>query len=99
MAVLGMRIKVWLVVVVMAVAALGAGALLNQYGQNSGNSTISVENLSHKAGHQTPPGCSKGKGYANSGGKKCWKHNGGQKPGKGNNGNGNGKGKAKGKNK
>ena len=96
MAVLGMRIKVWLVVVAMAAGLLGAFALANQFDQGSGDRRISVENLTHKPGHKRPPGCDKGKGYAKSGGKKCWKHNGGAKPGKGN---GSAKGKSKGKSK
>ena len=85
-----MRIKVWLIVALMAVGLLGLGTLADSW-TNNGDRRVSVENLTHKPGHKRPPGCdkTKGKGYQHNQGKKCKNHNGG--------GNSNNKSKGKGK--
>jgi hypothetical protein len=82
MAVLGMRIKVWLIVVVMAAGLLALGTLVDSWNNNGGDRRITVDTLTHKGGHKRPPGCDKVKGkYKNKPSKKCRNHNGQPPPG------------------
>jgi hypothetical protein len=91
MAVLGMRLKVWLIIAVMAVGLMGLGTLADSLSNGGGDRKISVSPLTHKPGHKRPPGCDKvkqKKGYKGKPSKKCRNHNGkpppGQSEGKGN---------------
>ena len=68
-------IKKKVVASAIAVSMLGLGFTIVNDNPFSANAGDGITQLTHKDGHQYPPGCSKGQGgYKNKAKKKCKKH-------------------------